>query len=64
MPPVFRQTCEPTNNLHNAFTKDDVNTLLAIYFSQDDNYVSAMFMLRAIILYRPLILTSGSHHTL
>ena len=25
-PPVFRQTCVPKNNLHDAFPKDDVNT--------------------------------------
>ena len=57
-PLAFRQTCVPKNNLHDDFSKDDVNTPSAIYFSQDNNYVSAMFMLRAIILYRPLVLIS------
>ena len=41
-PPVFRQTCVPKNNLHDAFTKDDVNTLSAIYMFLGRYYISAI----------------------
>ena len=50
----FGKACMPKNNMHNVHSKDDVNTPSAIYFSQGDNYVSTMFVLRAIIVYRPL----------
>ena len=53
-PLFFGKACTPKNNMHGVCSKDDVNTPSAIYFSQGDNYVSAMFVLRAIIVYRPL----------
>ena len=54
-PPVFfGKACLPKNNLQDICYKDNVNTPSAIYFPQDDNQVSAMFMLRAIVIYRPL----------
>ena len=63
-PPFFGKTRVSKNNLQCICSKDDVNTPSAIYFSHDDNYVSAMFMLRAIVIYGSLILTSCSNHTL
>ena len=44
MPPVFRQTCVPKNNLHDAFSKDDVNTPSAILCAEGDNfYISHVY---------------------
>jgi hypothetical protein len=50
-PLFFGKACMPKNNMHGICSKDDVNTPSAIYISQGDNYVSAMFVLRAIIIY-------------
>jgi hypothetical protein len=55
MPPCFSaKLARPKNNMHSVCSKDDINTPSVIYFYQGDNYVSAMFVLRAIIVYRPL----------
>ena len=43
-PLVFRQTCVPKNNLHDDFSKDDVNTPSAI-----------LHVLRAISIHRTLL---------
>ena len=43
-PPIFGQTCVPKNKLHDAFSKDDVNTSSAI-----------LHVLRTISIYRPLL---------
>ncbi len=41
-PLFFGKACMPKNTMHGVHSKDDVNTPSAIYFSQGDNYVSAI----------------------